>query len=901
METQEQGKNPNIVPFPDGYTLQVRTTKNSILYTLKDSNNIESGKFKTVEPLMVGEQSNLGKEIRKHLNPDGRLSSDAVKEDFEKVKQVLNELYQLHQINKDKEDEEKRLHDEQELQANLDAAKQLLENKDQPILYIASLVSWLTAGERSNIMLTFIAYASQVILRNPINVVILGEGGSGKALDLNTEIPTPNGFTLIKDLKVGDNVFDENGRICEVTHKSPVFYDHDCYEISFDDGCKIVADADHRWKVLSHYQRDKKLDGSVLDTKELFKTHKLKKGMRWVNNYAIEIPEPLQLPDKKLPIDPYILGLWLGDGHTHDAHFTTKDYELLDTFEKYGYELHPKKHDEHTWNVLGLFKPLRLNNLLHNKHIPKSYFRASYHQRLSLVQGLMDTDGHVDKKGNCEFTQKKKEIIKGLSDLLKTLGIKTRIKPTYKKATNAPNSEYKKYYILHFTTNLPVFRLPRKLERIKEKIRKTQERKYITSVKPIKSVPTQCIAVNSPSKLFLCGRGCIPTHNTHIETEALSLIPSEFVIREKKTTDAAFFDKGLENPYVYDGKIVSFGDLGGESSQDFVLEIKDLLKELQTDGYLSKTMIGKDHDGERMRVQMELFGHPCTTYTTVPGFVFDDQEMSRSIFITPRMDNRRVFHAMKKVLEFHGGRTHKQYQKYRGEIDIVKYIVYLLRERMETVMINNPYTESVIKFLGESEYFKRDLDKYNGILKTITAINGYNRATFNIDGQDILYTNLSDIQIFISLLKTYHESISVNISPKSAEILDDLRGGVDDWIYENKITEMGTFTVNDYFELGTTHLSKRSIQNYFGELNRAGFLKVVGSKGRANEYQLSGRVSDELLDDLLFLSDEQKQLIEWELGGTAKDFICEDEVLEGLTIHLQDHDVDPPGWDRLDH
>lgn len=571
METEStEQTTSNNVSFPDGYSLEVYTTKRDVLYVLKDSNNYEAAKFKTVEPLMLGEQSNLGKEIRKHLNPQGRLSKDAVNEDFEKVKQVLNELYQLHQISKDKEEETKRLQNERELQANLDAAKQILENKDQPLIYIASLVSWLTAGERANIILTFIAYASQVILRNPINVVVLGEGGSGK---------------------------------------------------------------------------------------------------------------------------------------------------------------------------------------------------------------------------------------------------------------------------------------------------------------------------------------------THIETTALSLIPDEYVIKEKKTTQAAFYDKGVENPRVYDGKIVSFGDLGGESSQDFVMEIKDLLKELQTDGYLSKTMIGKDSYGDRQRVHIELFGHPCTTYTTVPGHTFDDQEMSRSIFITPRMDNKDVFHAMKKMLELHGGRTHKQYQKYLNEVEIVKYIVYLLRERMETVIINNPYTESIIKFLGESEYFKRDLDKYNGILKTITAINGYNRATFNIDGQDILYTNLSDIQIFISLLEVYHESISVNISPKAAELLDEIRGNIDEWIVDPKvkqISDMGVFTVNDFMELTDSHLQKRSLQNYFGELNRAGFLKVVGKKANSNEYQLSGRVSSELLDNLLVLSDEQKELIEWELGSIAKDFICEDEIFEGLNIHLQDFDVDVPGWDRYD-
>lgn len=557
----------NIVKFPDGYSMEVHPARNGkVLYILKDPQNRDVAKDKGEEPLMIGEQSKIGRKIKQHIDQSLKGSPKFIKE-FELTKMALNERYQLQLIALEKEAEAQQREDAKKHEENMEVARELLKSKDQPLIYIASLVSWLTAGERANIILAFIAYASQVILRNPINVVILGEGGSGK---------------------------------------------------------------------------------------------------------------------------------------------------------------------------------------------------------------------------------------------------------------------------------------------------------------------------------------------THIETVALSLIPDEFVIKEKKTTDAAFFDRGLENPYVYDGKIVSFGDLGGESSQEFVMEIKDLLKELQTDGYLSKTMIGKDHDGERMRVQMELFGHPCTTYTTVPGHEFDDQEMSRSIFITPRMDNKEVFHAMKKMLEFTGGRTYKQFQYYSKELEIVKYIVYVLRERMETVIINNPYTESVIKFLGESEYFKRDFDKYNGILKTITAINGYNRQTFEIDGQEILYTSLNDIKLFMSLLKAYHESISVNISPKSAEVLDDIRGQIDEWIMDRKIPDMGTFTVNDYMELSGTHLSKKSVQTYFGELNRTGFIKVVGHESRANVYQLSGRVSDSLEDDLLKLSEEQKQLIEWELGVSAMQFILEDTVMEGLTIHLQDMDVDVPGWDRYD-
>jgi hypothetical protein len=288
------------------------------------------------------------------------------------------------------------------------------------------------------------------------------------------------------------------------------------------------------------------------------------------------------------------------------------------------------------------------------------------------------------------------------------------------------------------------------------------------------------------------------------------------------------------------------------------------------------------------------------TYTTVPGFEFDDQEMSRSIFITPRMDNRAVFNARKQILELKHGRTYKQYQEYKKEIEVVPYIVEVIRERISDLTIINPYTNSVIDFLGESEYFKRDFDKYNGILKTITALNSYNRPTFDLDGETVVFTSLDDIQLFISLLQAYHESISVNISPKSAEILDDLRGCMDEWLFDDKISELG-ITINQYFELSRCNLSKKSVRRYFSELNAAGFLKVVGNENRSNIYAVSGRVSTDLLSDLMKMTPEQRNLITWELGPQVLEFIELDVAHTGLHINLPDLDVEVPGWERYDH
>lgn len=195
------------------------------------------------------------------------------------------------------------------------------------------------------------------------------------------------------------------------------------------------------------------------------------------------------------------------------------------------------------------------------------------------------------------------------------------------------------------------------------------------------------------------------------------------------------------------------------------------------------------------------------------------------------MDNKAVFNSRKKILGLKLGRTYQQLQKVKEEIENIKYVVEVLRERVEELEIINPYGQSVIDFLGESEYFKRDFDKYNGLLLTITAFNSFNRQTYDLDGREVLFTSLQDIQIFISLLESYHRSISVNISPKAAEILNEYESNKDEWILNRQTLEEG-ITINEFFELTNSSLSKRSIRRYFSELNAAGFLKVTGKKAR---------------------------------------------------------------------
>ena len=413
------------------------------------------------------------------------------------------------------------------------------------------------------------------------------------------------------------------------------------------------------------------------------------------------------------------------------------------------------------------------------------------------------------------------------------------------------------------------------------------------------SYSSQVILKNPISVIALGEAG---SGKTHVEKTGMKLIPQNFIVNEKKITEAALFNRSKSDKYFYDGKIVDYGDMGGNNDMEFADECKNLMKELQSDGYLNKPLSVPDGNGGWVVQDLELCGKPALTYTTVPGYNFDEQEVSRSIFITPRLDNRNVFNAREKMLELNG-RTSKLRHEYEVEAEIIPYMVYHLREVLFDVTIINPYIGIIIDFLKDSSYYKRDLPKYNGLLKTITALNYYNHTVYDHDGEKIIYCSLDDVKLFLSLLRPYHESINANISPKAAEVLNDLRLHIDEYVTkEDRETLTDGITTNEYFEFQDLGLSKRSIQRYFGELNNGGFLKVVDSSGRnQNVWNLTGKWNKEDINNLLNLSKEDKERIIFELGEEVMNVINLDKSNPDLDISNHDDNVTVPGWMKFDN
>ncbi len=403
------------------------------------------------------------------------------------------------------------------------------------------------------------------------------------------------------------------------------------------------------------------------------------------------------------------------------------------------------------------------------------------------------------------------------------------------------------------------------------------------------------VVLGSPVSVICLGEAS--SGKSHIQETALKLIPNHYIVNEKKITEAALFNRAKKDEYFYDGKIVNYGDMGGINDHDFMEESKNLMKELQSEGFLNKPLSIPDGEGGWDVRDLKLKGRPCLTYTTIPNHNFDEQEMSRSIFITPRMDNKEIFNLRNTALEFKHGKSYKILKQYESDAELVPYMLLHLKEVFKDIVIINPYVYFVINFLKNSNFYKRDFDKFNGILKTITALNYYNHEIHDIDGERVILTNIADVQQFMSLLKPYRESISANLAPKAVEVLNDIRNNIDDWMKQDdsEVLNFG-ITTNQYFALQNLGLSKDSVKKYIYELANKGFLQVTDQSGKSNVYDLTKSEVAYINDDLKHIDDTVHQIICREVGEWVVDIMMEDKFVEDLSIMNFDDEVKKPPW-----
>ena len=259
---------------------------------------------------------------------------------------------------------------------------------------------------------------------------------------------------------------------------------------------------------------------------------KVSPGGKPTTNFAVRVTQPLELPATDLAVDPWLLGVWLGDGTSATGQVTQNSncgssgeasdhIWLSEAITALGEQVRTPASSPNTITVLALGPRLRDLGLLNNKHIPRAYLRGSFDQRLALLQGLMDTDGSIAEDGGCELALCDERLAADALELLRSLGVKATMRPGRATITEADpdiaGATRRRVtgtrWRITFTTTVQVFRMPRKRERVKPSVRKTQDWLYITDIRPAGWQPGKCITVDSEDHTFLAGQ-FVPTHNT---------------------------------------------------------------------------------------------------------------------------------------------------------------------------------------------------------------------------------------------------------------------------------------------------------------------------------------------------------------------------------------------------
>ena len=343
-----------------------------------------------------------------------------------------------------------------------------------------------------------------------------------QALSLDTKLYTDAGVTTMGEVQVGDKLFGADGKLCTVTKKSEVFY-KDMYELVLKDGRTLKVSEDHINSIL--FKENNYKDGSAyrhldVTTNELLQLPMWKENPKtghktprlWIENIR-----PLDYTEKQLPIDPYTLGLYLGDGYYHAGDGSAKLTAHVDDIEFYldniPYEAGYKDYQNNcvTVTLKGLGKELKKEGLAGckapTKFIPEEYMYGSIEQRTELLRGLIDTDGTI-AEGNrgSRFMSTSLELAEGVVALVRSLGGIAHIgKPD--------NGEHRKHtlYKVFIKCNIPVAKLPRKMSKLS--LEQRAMKVAIVDIRKIDTVASQCIAVDNELRQYVAGE-YTRTHNT---------------------------------------------------------------------------------------------------------------------------------------------------------------------------------------------------------------------------------------------------------------------------------------------------------------------------------------------------------------------------------------------------
>lgn len=394
--------------------------------------------------------------------------------------------------------------------------------------------------------------------------------GVGKGLTINTLCYTPYGRVEIGNLKVGDDIIGSDGKTYNVTGVFPQGI-KELYKITFNDGVSITTDENHLWSVCSgtngnnsKYKLNKK--NLILSTKQMFdedghieifgqgynicKKYKIKTYYKEKSGYSkwqIPIVKPIEFKNNDiLPIEPYLLGLGLGDGHfkKRSMYFTVSKYDFDEMFDGIDFiKLNMCTRDKENQKGCRIGFNTELIDLgidksrSYDKFIPNIYKYSSIEDRISILQGLMDTDGHCLRNNGIifqgtQYTTVSEQLCNDVMEIVHSLGGIARKSISigaYKK--NGVKHICRKSYRLNIKMppGINPFRLSRKSS-IYNEPQKYKVGRYIKNIERCGEGETVCISVNSPDQLYVAEHAIVTHNTTSAVIAALEVKPKRVLI-----------------------------------------------------------------------------------------------------------------------------------------------------------------------------------------------------------------------------------------------------------------------------------------------------------------------------------------------------------------------------------
>lgn len=401
--------------------------------------------------------------------------------------------------------------------------------------------------EKYTILKEWFPWQQEVLKCTADEIGMFGGKSSGKAQSLDSMVQTPYGPKPMGSMKVDDEVSNPDGSIARVLGVWPQGRQR-IYEVIFSDGTRTRVTGDHRWLIRPTSQKLKAKREWVHDSgaypsigaARIYTTNELRllvnyslpsaKGViSWSYQVPLTKPVRYKLGGRPPGIDPYVLGVLIGDGSIggDQVGFTSYDVEIVDeVIERLGHGVSISKAnaDRRFWRIsttTGVRDSLVRYGLMgshsQTKFIPEVFLSAAIKTRLDLVCGLMDTDGYVDAKGHASYTTVSPQLAKDFHTLVLGLGCRASVSRGSAGYRNKAGDfvECKDAYTIQFNGPdlVSMVKLPRKRDRIRTD--RVQAWKSIVQIGEVEEDEAQCITVDHPNGLYLTD-DFITTHNSTV-------------------------------------------------------------------------------------------------------------------------------------------------------------------------------------------------------------------------------------------------------------------------------------------------------------------------------------------------------------------------------------------------